>query len=130
MKKIKVQIKVLVSYFFFVFLLISIYPIVNEGSLRIWSLIISLIFLILGLVNSKILTPLNKTWIKLGEILGLIIAPVIMAIVYFIFLTPISLVVRIFGKDFLELKKQAVQGSYWNQRDSNLEKNQNYEKQF
>ena len=69
--------------FFIVFLLIAIWPIINSGSIRVWAIIISLIFLILGVINSKILTPLKKGWIKLGEILGKVIAPVVMGFIYF-----------------------------------------------
>ena len=76
--------------FFFVFLLISIYPIVNEGSLRIWSLIISLIFLILGLVNSKILTPFKQAWFKFGIFLRKIMSPVVMSLIFFLVLTPLA----------------------------------------
>ena len=90
--------------FFFVFLLISIYPLINEGSLRIWSLIISLIFLILGLINSKILTPLNQIWFKLGIFLGKIISPIVMSLIFFLVVTPIGLIMRIYKKDFLRLK--------------------------
>ena len=82
--------------------------------------ILSLPFLILGLLNSKILTPFNRAWIKLGEILGLIIAPAIMALVYFVFLTPISLIVRIFGKDLLDIKFNKKLETYWINRKKNL----------
>ena len=98
--------------FFFVFLLISIYPIVNEGSLRIWSLIISLIFLILGLVNSKILTPLNQAWLRFGVFLGKIISPIVMSLIFFLVVTPIGLIMRICKKDLLNLKFN-YDSSYW-----------------
>ena len=69
--------------FFVVFLLIGIWPLFKENDYRLWSLIISIIFLILGLLNSKLLNPLNNLWIKFGEILGKIIAPIVMMIVFF-----------------------------------------------
>jgi len=106
--------------FFVVFLIIGFYPVFNSGSPNIYFLILSTPFLILGLLNSKILTPFNKAWIKLGEFLGLIIAPVIMAIVYFVFLTPISFLVRIFGKDLLNIKFNKKKESYWIDRKKNL----------
>ena len=105
--------------FFIVFLIIAIYPFLNQGELRLWSLIVSIIFLILGLLNSKILTPLNKLWVKFGELLGKIIAPLVMAIIYFIILTPISLFLRIIGKDLLNLKLNK-DNSYWKKRDKNI----------
>ena len=76
--------------------------------------------LILGLLNSKLLSPLNKSWIKLGEILGIIIAPIVMALVYFVVLTPVSLIVRIFGKDLLGLKFLKKKETYWIKRKKNL----------
>ena len=99
--------------FSIVFLLISLYPLFKSGDIRVWSLIVSFLFLILGILNSKILTPLNNLWIKFGELLGKIIAPIVMGVVYFIILTPISLLVRIFGKDLLGLKYSKNLNSYW-----------------
>ena len=98
--------------FFVVFLLIALYPIINEGELRIWSLIISIIFLILGLLNSKILAPLNKIWFKFGILLGRIISPLIMGIIFFLVVTPIGFIMRILGKDVLNLKFNENK-SYW-----------------
>ena len=105
--------------FFVFFLLISIWPIMDGQALRVWSLVISLIFLILGILNSKILTPLNLAWIKFGEILGRFIAPVVMAVIYFLIVTPIGLFMRIIGKDLLNLKF-SQNSSYWIKREKNL----------
>ena len=99
--------------FFIVFLLIAVYPIINHGELRIWSLIISLFFLVLGLFNSKILTPLNKLWFKFGLFLGKIISPIIMAVIFFLVVTPIGLLMKLFGKDVLNLKLNKNKSSYW-----------------
>ena len=106
--------------FFIVFLTIGLWPLKNGDNLNLYFSITSLIFLILGLVNSKLLSPLNKAWIKFGEILGLIIAPIVMAFIYFIFLTPVSLVVRVFGKDLLRVKFNKKIDSYWIKRKKNL----------
>ena len=106
--------------FFAVFLIIGLWPLINGESPRIVFFIIGLIFLILGLVNSKILTPLNKAWVKFGELLGKIIAPIVMAGVYFIVLTPISIIVRLFGKDLLKVKFSEKSKSYWIKRDKDL----------
>ena len=103
--------------FFIVFLLISFWPLINSQSIRIWPLPIALIFLLLGLLKSKILIPLNNVWIKLGEILGLIIAPLVMCIIYFIIVTPIGLLMRMLGKDLLNLKFNSKK-SYWIEKDS------------
>ena len=106
--------------FFIVFLILSFWPLKNGNNLNLYFLITSGIFLILGAINSKLLTPLNKTWIKFGEILGLIIAPIVMSLVYFVILTPVSLIVRLFGKDLLGLKFIKENETYWIKRKKNL----------
>ena len=98
--------------FFIVFLLIALYPLIYSGELRIWSLIISFIFLILGILNSKILTPLNKLWFKFGIFLGKIVSPIIMGIIFFFVVTPIGILMRVLGKDVLNLKYHNNK-SYW-----------------
>ena len=105
--------------FFIVFLIISIWPLFDEQSLRIWSLIVSLIFLVLGLLNSKLLTPLNLLWTKFGNLLGRIIAPIVMLIIYFIILTPIGLFMRLIGKDLLNTKFTNNK-TYWIKREKNI----------
>ena len=99
--------------FFIVFILIAIYPLVNQEEVRTWSLIISFIFLFLALLNSKILTPLNKLWFKFGILLGKIISPIIMGIIFFLVVTPIGLLMRLFGKDVINLKLNKNESSYW-----------------
>ena len=98
--------------FSIVFLIIAIWPILNQNEIRIWSIIISLIFLILGLSNSKILSPLNKLWFKIGIYLGKIISPLIMGIIFFLLVTPTGLIMRLLGKDILNLKYNNKK-SYW-----------------
>ena len=98
--------------FFVVFLLISIYPLLHGQNLRFWLLIVAIIFLALGLLNSKILTPLNKIWFKFGLLLGSIVSPIIMSIIFFFVVTPISFVMKILGKDILNLK-QNNNNTYW-----------------
>ena len=98
--------------FFIVFLVISIYPLINNGELRLWSLIISLFFLFLGLANSKILHPLNKLWFKFGIILGKIISPLVMGVIFFLVVTPIGLFMRLLKKDLLNLKFKNT-STYW-----------------
>ncbi len=105
--------------FFVVFLVIGIWPLFKENDYRLWSLIISIIFLILGLLNSKLLKPLNNLWIKFGEILGKIIAPIVMMIVFFIVLTPLSFIVKLFIKDLLKIKF-IKNNSYWITRKKDI----------
>ena len=110
--------------FFVVFLLIALYPITYSGDIRIWSLIISLIFIILGLLNSKILTPLNKLWFKFGIFLGKIVSPLIMGVIFFFVVTPIGLIMRMLGKDVLNLK-QNKDKSYWIEKNGPKSKMKN-----
>ena len=110
--------------FFIVFLIISIYPMLGGDSLRVWSLSISIIFLILGLLNSKILSPLNKFWFKFGIFLGKIISPIIMGIIFFFVVTPIGYLMRLFKKDVLSLKFNGNK-SYWVEKNGPKSKMKN-----
>ena len=105
--------------FFVVFLIISIWPLLNAGEIRYWLLAISLVFLVLGIINSKILTPLNRVWFKFGILLGNIISPIVMGIIFFLVVTPTSIIMKMLRKDLLNLKKNN-ENSYWIER-----KNQN-----
>ena len=110
--------------FFVVFLLIALYPFTYGGEIRIWSLIISLIFLILGLFNSIILSPLNKIWFKFGLFLGKIVSPLIMGIIFFLVVTPIGFIMRLLGKDVLNLKYNKNK-SYWIEKNGPKSKMKN-----
>ena len=100
-----------------VFLVISLWPLLSQNDVRIWSLVISGIFLILGLINSKLLLPLNKIWFNFGILLGNFIAPIVMGIVYFMVVTPTGLIMRLLGKDLLNLKKNN-KDTYWIEKDN------------
>ena len=110
--------------FFVLFLVIALYPFTHNGEIRVWSAIISLIFLMLGLLNSKILSPLNKLWFKFGIFLGKIISPLVMGIIFFLVVTPIGLIMRVFGKDILNLKYNKSQ-SYWIEKNGPKSKMKN-----
>ena len=102
--------------FSIVFAIIAFWPLLSMGEIRAWSIIVSSIFLILGLINSKLLYPLNLIWVKFGELLGRIIAPLVMALIFFIVLTPIGLFLRFIGKDLLNIKFNKNK-TYWIKRD-------------
>ena len=103
--------------FFFVFLIVGFWPLLNGEVPKIWSLIIAVIFLILGLMNSKILTPLKILWFKFGLFLGGIVSPIVMGIVFFFVITPIGLFMKLIGKDLLNNKLDNNKKSYWIIRD-------------
>tara|TARA_B110000211_G_scaffold67256_1_gene77757 strand:- start:2160 stop:2537 length:378 start_codon:yes stop_codon:yes gene_type:complete len=105
--------------FFVVFLTISLWPLLKENDLRIWSFIISILFLILSILNSKILSPIKRVWIRFGELLGKIISPIVLAVVFFIVVTPIGLFMKILRKDLLNIKFTKDK-SYWIKRDKDL----------
>ena len=105
--------------FFIVFLIIALYPMLKGQDLRLWSLIISLIFLILGIINSTVLTPLNKIWFKFGILLGNIISPIVMAIVFFVVVTPTGIIMKILRKDLIGLKKNN-KNTYWIEKKAKM----------
>ena len=106
--------------FFAFFLIISLWPLINDAEIRIWSLIISIIFLLLGSFNSKILTPLNKLWFKFGIILGKFVSPIVMGLVFFLVVTPTGIIMRLTGKNLLGLKKDIKKDTYWIKKNNYL----------
>ena len=103
--------------FFIFFLIVGTYPIFFQGELRIWSLIVSIIFLLLGIINSRFLTPLNLLWFKFGMLLGRVVSPIVMGLVFFLVVTPTGLIMRILNKNLLRLKKKNIK-TYWIERPS------------
>ena len=101
--------------FFLFFLIISIFPLFKDEDIRVWSLIIAIIFLVFGLLNSKVLTPLNKIWFKFGILLGSFVSPIVMGIIFFVIVTPTSLIMRLLRKNLLNLKK-GNKATYWIER--------------
>lgn len=105
--------------FFIVFAIISIWPLSKGGDLRLWSLIIAFIFLVLGLLNSKFLTPAKRIWIRFGELLGKIISPIVLSIIFFLLITPIGILMKILRKDLLNLRFTKDK-TYWIKRNKDL----------
>ena len=110
--------------FFIVFLAIALYPLIYSDNLRIWSLIISLVFLVLGIMNSGILTPFNILWMRFGIFLGKIVSPIIMGLIFFFVVTPTGLIMRIFKKDLINLKFNKDK-SYWIEKNDPKSKMKN-----
>ena len=103
--------------FFVVFLIVALWPLKSGEDIRIWSLALSIIFFSLGILNSKLLTPLNKLWFKFGILLGSIVSPIVMGIVFFLVVTPTSIIMRLLGKDLLKKNKIKSASTYWIKRD-------------
>ena len=103
--------------FFAVFLIIALWPLKSGEEFRLWSLVLSIVFIILGILNSRLLTPLNKLWFKFGIFLGVIVSPVIMGVVYFLVVTPTGVLMRFLGKDLLNTRKAKNTPTYWIKRD-------------
>ena len=102
--------------FSIVFLVVSLYPLINSESLRIWALVVSIIFFLLAFLAPKILVFPNKLWFKFGLLLGSIVAPIVMAFVYFVTVLPTGLIMRLLGKDLLKQKLDKNAKSYWIER--------------
>jgi len=113
--------------FFVVFLIVALWPLKSGEDIRIWSLALSIIFFSLGILNSKLLTPLNKLWFKFGILLGSIVSPIVMGIVFFLVVTPTSIIMRLLGKDLLKTNKIKSASTYWIKRDK---QNTTMKKQF
>ena len=103
--------------FFVVFLIVALWPLKYEEDFRLWSLTLSIIFFILGIINSKLLTPLNMLWFKFGILLGYIVSPIVMGIVYFLVVVPMGILMRLLGKDLLKKNKIKNASTYWIKRD-------------
>ena len=111
--------------FFVVFLIIALWPLKSGEEFRLWSLVLSIIFFILGVLNSKLLTPLNRLWLKFGIFLGIVVSPIVMGMVYFIVVTPTGVFMRLLGKDLLKTNKEKNASTYWvkrNKQQSSMKK--------
>jgi len=111
--------------FFVFFLIIGLYPLISNEPIRIWSIIVSLVFLTVTIIKPNLFTFLNKLWIKFGILLGKIISPIVMGLVFFFVVTPIGIFVKILKKDVMGLKREA--SSYWITREDKV---QSMKKQF
>jgi hypothetical protein len=111
--------------FFIFFLIIGLYPLKSVGVIRAWSVVLSLVFLIITIIRPNLFGFLNKLWIQFGILLGKIISPIVMGLVFFLVVTPTGILVRILKKDVMGLKRGAP--SYWIKREDKL---QSMKKQF
>jgi len=111
--------------FFIFFLIIGLYPLKSGGVIKIWSIVLSLVFLFITIIRPNLFTFLNRLWIQFGIFLGKIISPIVMGLVFFVVITPIGILVKILKKDVMSLKRGA--SSYWINRKDKI---QSMKKQF
>ena len=111
--------------FFVFFLIIGLWPLLGTNEIRYWSIFFSIIFFLLGIINSKLLNPLNKIWFNFGILLGKMISPLVMGIIFFLVVTPIGVIIRFFGKDILSLKYNKKNKSYWIEKNGPKSKMKN-----
>ena len=111
--------------FFIFFLIVGLYPLISNEPIRIWSIIVSLVFLTVTIIKPNLFTFLNKLWIKFGILLGKIMSPIVMGLVFFFVVTPIGIFVKVLKKDVMSLKRGKF--SYWITRDDKI---QSMKKQF
>ena len=102
--------------FFVVFLIVALWPLKSEENIKLWSLALSIIFFILGILNSKLLTPLQRMWFKFGIFLGVIVSPIVTGMIYFLVVTPMGIFMRFLGKDLLKTSKVKNVSTYWIKR--------------
>jgi len=106
--------------FFIFFLVVGFFPLINQESIRIWSIVIGILFLLVSLIKPILLKPLNILWIKLGELLGRVVSPIVMLFIFFVVVTPLSFLAKLFGQDVLSLKLKKEKKSYWIKRKNNI----------
>jgi len=102
--------------FSIMFLIVSLYPLINSEGFYVWSLVVSIVFLLLALISPNVLTFPNKLWFRFGIFLGSIIAPIVMSLIYFSTVLPTGLIMRLLGKDLLKQKLNKNAKSYWIER--------------
>jgi hypothetical protein len=99
-----------------VFALIGLLPLVFGHPVRLWALAVGAGFLAAALVAPRVLSPLNRVWLRFGLLLHKIVSPLVLGIMFFLVITPIGLLMRAFGKDLLRLQFDKRSSSYWIER--------------
>lgn len=102
--------------FVVVFALIGLWPLLGDGPVRLWSLVVAAVILVIALAAPFLLQPFNRVWHKFGLILGMIMTPVIMTVIFVLVFTPTGLLLRLFGKDPMTRRFEPKTKSYWIKR--------------
>ena len=103
--------------FFVVFLIIALWPLKGQNSINLSALCIAMVFLAISFFSPTWLAPLNRQWLKFGELLHCIVSPFILGIMFFGIVTPVSVLLRLAGKDLLNTKFDNKASSYWIKRE-------------
>lgn len=93
--------------------IVAFWPLLSEGALRIWAIAVAAVFLVVALAVPKLLKPLNILWFKFGMLLGRIVTPIVMLLVFVVAVLPTGLIMRAFGKDPMSRKMEPASKSYW-----------------
>jgi len=125
MKNTKKDLKSFAFICFGIFILIGFIPFFQGQDIRTWALILSLIFLIIGLTNPLLLQGFYKIWMNIGEFIGNIVSKIVLFILFYLLFTPIAFVLRVFGKDPLNKRIDKSQTSYWITRERQPESMKN-----
>jgi hypothetical protein len=116
--------------FFVFFLVVALWPLLGGRPVRSIALGLALVFLAVSLLHPVLLAPLNRLWLKFGALLHSLTSPVILGVMFFLVITPIGLIMRLFGKDLLRLKHDPEARTYWIRRDPPGPEKQSLDKQF
>jgi len=101
-----------------VFVIIGFWPLLDGENIRAWALVVGMIFALAAFFIPAALKPLNKAWFKFGLLLHKIINPVIMGFLFYLTIMPIGLIMRMLGKDILNLRIDKSSPTYWIRRDT------------
>lgn len=103
-----------------VFSVIAVWPLLAGNQLRWWALAVAFVFLITALLIPRVLVPLNRMWFRFGLLLGRMVGPVVMALIFFGAVVPTALVIKLCRKDLLRLKRSPDVNTYWIRRDNSV----------
>ena len=100
-----------------VFAIVALWPLTGEdGAIRLWSVAIAAAFLAIALLRPRLLAPLNGVWTRFGLLLHRVVNPIVMAVLFYLTVTPTALIMSALGKDLLRLKRDPAAKSYWIER--------------
>lgn len=111
--------------FSFIFFLIGFFPLFFDGSPRLWSICIGLVMISITLLKASLYQTPNYLWFKLGILLGRVVSPIIMVLIFFLIIFPTGLLLRLFRKDVLGLRFDKNKKTYWVHRDEPMQSMKN-----